>query len=293
MRIAVAIATTGRAATLRKCVELLAAQVRAPDAIWCCGATEDDIASVRDLTCVKAITSPKGCTIQRNALMHAIGDDADVVMFTDDDFLMHPTYLAHVETLFSSEPDLVIAHGVLTGDGIKTERGYTFEEAAEMLAPVDPPHPLQGSRRRVEGVYGCNMAVRLTTARAHGVTFDERLPLYAWQEDIDFGVRLTRHGRGLQTDALTGVHLGVKGGRTSGLRLGYSQVANIVYLARKGSLSIKTASLLIGRNCAANLVGSIRRNAKVDRRGRLRGNLIALTDVVIRRRVAPERILEL
>ncbi|AZO77314.1 hypothetical protein B5U98_17255 [Bosea sp. Tri-39] len=36
--------------------------------------------------------------------------------------------------------------------------------------------------------------------------------------------------------ALRGVHRAVKRGRTSGLRVGYSQIANTVYLARKGTM---------------------------------------------------------
>jgi len=49
---------------------------------------------------------------------------------------------------------------------------------------------------------------------------------------------------------------------------------------------------LAGRNLMANAARSFRPEPFVDRRGRLRGNMIALMDL-IRGRIAPERVLEL
>ena len=46
-------------------------------------------------------------------------------------------------------------------------------------------------------------------------------------------------------DRLAGVHMGAKGGRTSGRRLGYSQIANPVYLLRKKTIPPKLALRLI------------------------------------------------
>ena len=53
------------------------------------------------------------------------------------------------------------------------------------------------------------MAIRMSAAQ--GMRFDENLPLYGWQEDIDFTRRLGRHGRQVSTGAVTGVHLGGHG----------------------------------------------------------------------------------
>ena len=90
-----------------------------------------------------------------------------------------------------------------------------------------------------------------------------------------------------------GVHLGIKQGRTSGHQLGYSQVANPIYLFQKGSYTLGRAAGSVGRNMAANLVHSMwRPEPWIDRRGRLFGNARAVGDIV-RGRLAPERILEL
>jgi GT2 family glycosyltransferase len=118
--------------------------------------------------------------------------------------------------------------------------------------------------------------------------FDERLPLYAWLEDADFGARLRHRGRMGRVDALWGVHLGDKNGRERGRRLGYSQIANPIYLSRKGSLSWRFTLPLMARNLLANVARAARPEPHVDRVGRLAGNLVALWETLLGI-AAPER----
>jgi hypothetical protein len=122
--------------------------------------------------------------------------------------------------------------------------------------------------------------------------FDERLKLYAWQEDIDFAASLHDRGRVVKTFAFAGVHMGIKSGRTPGKRLGYSQVINPSYLARKGTMRVGFAAKLIIRNVVANHLKSLRPEPWVDRLGRAKGNWIGLADL-LRGRVTPERIEQL
>ena len=96
----------------------------------------------------------------------------------------------------------------------------------------------------------------------------------------------------MKSNRLRGVHLATKRGRTSGLRFGYSQVANQVYLRRKGVITTRLALQYGGRNVLANLRGLIRSEAYIDRRGRLLGNLYGLIDLA-RGRSSPLRILDL
>ena len=70
--------------------------------------------------------------------------------------------------------------------------------------------------REIRGAYGCNMAFR--TAEIGSVRFDERLPLYGWQEDLDFCGALRSSGRIVKTDIVWGVHLGTKRGKGSEVR---------------------------------------------------------------------------
>ena len=84
----------------------------------------------------------------------------------------------------------------------------------------------------------------------------------------------------------------MKEGRTPGRRLGYSQVANPLYLFGKGSYSLSRAARSVGRNVAMNAARSVRPEPYIDRRGRLGGNALAVFDL-LRGRLAPERVLDL
>ena len=102
---------------------------------------------------------------------------------------------------------------------------------------------------------------------------------------------LAPHGAILQVEGARGVHLGVKQGRSPGVQLGYAQVVNPLYLVRKqAGYPMGRALSHIGCNMAANLLRALRPEPWVDRRGRLRGNLQALADL-LRGRLEPERML--
>mgnify|MGYP001826870013 FL=1 len=132
----------------------------------------------------------------------------------------------------------------------------------------------------------------MSVVAAYELWFDEDLPLYSWLEDVDFSRRMARYGTLVKSGAMRGVHLGTKTGRTPGVRLGYSQIANPVYLLRKGSMTARHVLEMTSRNMLSNLVHSVRPPRYADFRGRLKGNLIALADLV-RGRVSPDRILDL
>jgi hypothetical protein len=89
-----------------------------------------------------------------------------------------------------------------------------------------------------------------------------------------------------------GVHLGAKSGHVSGLRFGYSQIANLICLIRKGTVPPRFALELMGRNVLANLIRSVWPAPYIDGCGRLKGNLLAVSHL-IRSRVTPEYILKL
>jgi hypothetical protein len=139
--------------------------------------------------------------------------------------------------------------------------------------------------------YGCNMVIRMTTLVATGVRFDELLPLYAWQEDTDFSRQMAPFGKIVRSASLTGIHLGTKQGRVSGVRFGYSQIANPVYLMRKGTMSVSFGSHIMARNLAGNFLRLLPPEPHIDRIGRLKGNFIAILDFM-RGRLSPGRILD-
>ena len=289
MRIAVGIASAGRPQLLRIIVEELTRQIRQADRIVICAPTADDTAGLTLDPQVEIILGPRGLTRQRNAILERVAA-FDVLQFFDDDFLPAPAYLAEVEHAFATEADIVMTTGHLVADGI-IGPGLAVDEARQRMATA-PPY---GSVARMEPIangYGCNMAVRLATVRHAQCRFDERLPLYGWLEDVDFSRQLAHHGRVVKIGAARGVHLGVKQGRQQGVRLGYSQIANPIYLARKGTCPWSRSLRIMSRNVAMNLARLLKPEPYVDRIGRASGNLRAIADLV-GGRLDPERILEL
>ena len=87
-----------------------------------------------------------------------------------------------------------------------------------------------------------------------------------------------------------GVHLGLKTGRVSGRRFGYSQVVNPIYLIRKGSVPALRAAAACHATSPPTLFRSLRPEPHVDRRGRLRGNLLGPCHV-LSGRIEPEHAL--
>ena len=118
---------------------------------------------------------------------------------------------------------------------------------------------------QINSPYGCNMAFRMETIE--GLHFDERLALYGWLEDLDFGLRAGKRGRMISTDLVWGVHLGVQGARSSGVRFGYSQVVNPWYLMIKGLITRVDACRRISRGLAGNAIKLVAsQKSHVDRR---------------------------
>lgn len=290
MRIAVGIATRGRAPILLETLAELDRQARPADRILVSHATPEDVAGVTDrFPGVEFLTGASGLPAQRNRILDAIGD-CDAVVFFDDDFLPAPGWLAVLEQVLRVRPDCAVATGVVLADGAKGP-GIAPADARAILAAA-PPVADALATAPAFNAYGCNMALRLAPLRAHAIRFDEALPLYAWYEDIDLSRRLLPHGAILRLLGAQGVHLGTKQGRVPGVRLGYSQVANPLYLARKGSFPWSHAIPSAARHCLINALKSLRPEAEVDRRGRLRGNLLALADL-LRARMRPDRVLDL
>ena len=285
----IGIATTGRAPILTPTLRAIAAQTRLPDLVILSAAAPEDVepGATEGLPFeTRVMIGPKGSCPQRNAIIETCGAD-DVVLFLDDDFLIAPDFLSRLEDLFTAHPDVAMITGTVLADGVRGP-GLTPAEGAEVLAGAPAPeHP--DAIRPVWAGYGCNVAVRMRPVLEHGLRFDEALPLYGWLEDVDFSGQIERHGRVVRASGLLGVHLGTKRARSPGHRLGYSQIANPVYLLRKKTIRRRHAFKLMRRNVLSNLVYTPKPRPWTDSRGRLIGNLHAFWDLA-RGRCHPERV---
>lgn len=285
MRIEVIFASTGRAEVLAQTIAQLGSQTRPPDRVLVVGAEESDLPRVGSSNLNTVLfTAPRGSCSQRNAGLDQIADHCEIVIFFDDDFIPADDYLERVEEVFDSDPEIVGLTGNLMADGAHTG-ALSFEQGLGILNRSERRPTMPDAS--TSWLYGCNMAVRYEAARH--LRFDEALPLYGWQEDVDYSSNLSKYGKLLRTSRLTGVHLGTLRGRTSGLRFGYSQIANVLYLRKKGTIRPSHGWPLMARNIISNMVLSLRPEPLIDRRGRLRGNIRAIKDLVLGR-LHPGRI---
>ena len=283
-RICVGIATCGRPQQLRIVVDHLRQQTLQPSNVILSCFSSDDAGELAARDDLLILYGPAGAARQRNVVLRNLPQGTDVVVFFDDDFLPHQDWLKNVVAAFRDDPSIVCITGNVIADGIKGP-GLTFEDAMQSLKK----HKAANSNWVIENYspYGCNMAFRRTAIE--DVWFDERLGLYAWLEDRDFGATVARGGgRVIKLGTAVGVHLGVKIGRVSGRKFGYSQVMNPAYLRAKGTMTTSQTIRQVLKNVGSNLKGSLQPEPFIDRRGRLLGNLIAVTDL-LRGRVTPQR----
>lgn len=290
---AVIISTRGRPSIVRSLVEQLAQQTRPPDHIFVIASRAEDIAGLNpNPDHVTLRVGRTGSALQRNDGLALAGARFSYIVFFDDDFVPSRFWLERMAGIFATRPDIVGLTGTVLADGTTTA-GIPLDEAQAMVRLRDSNG---GSSEVLRENFafgsnmGCNMAFRYSALG--DMTFDERLPLYAWLEDHDFRGQAERRGRVVRAEALWGVHLGHKQGRVRGVTLGYSQIANALYLAQKGTVPKPYLTKLVTRNLLINAVRSFSPEPFVDRRGRLLGNVLALADLV-RGRIAPERALEL
>jgi GT2 family glycosyltransferase len=288
--VAVVLASAGRPELLAEAVRTCSAQ---------CEVDFEGVVSVPDerslpgdrsvLDGWRIVTGVRGLAAQRNAALDALGGDVDLVAFFDDDAVLRSDYLAGAVRFFDDHPDVLGLTGNVLIDGATS--GEVDRAVADSALARSAARAASGGWRPTRELYGCNFVVRVSGA-PH-LRFDERLPLYSWLEDHDFARRLKRIGMLADVDDCVIVHRAASsGGRQAHVRLGYSQMMNPVYLARKGSFPLWLAAQQIFRPVAKNALLAVAGSSAAWRRERLRGNGKALCDIV-RGRITPERIVDL
>ena len=301
MRAFVVIATKGRAQEMRRLLDYLHKQTLQLDHIVVAGTQPSDIEGLSDhpliSRCGTVLISPKiGLTSQRNFGIETLEKKGLLTngrffcAFFDDDYRPADDWLEQANRRFD-QGDIVGLTGRILADGVR-RGGMTEDEAILFLNGTKAPeqHWADGTTEgNTNVVYGCNMAFADTVIKQ--IRFDETLPFYGWQEDRDYTGMACRIGKVIFYPNCRGVHLGVTSGRVSGVRFGYSQIANPIYLMKKGTMGVRVSMRFMLRALAANSVRSFGEHPIVDYRGRLRGNMRALRDLLYGR-LDPRRIAE-
>lgn len=287
MKIGIAIASRRRPNEIADILKLLDRQTAPPHRIVLSVTGLADLPSGLPADRVQVVIGPPGLCMQRNRALDALSTDCDVILFYDDDFIPSCRALEGVQTLFFSHPNIAAATGLVLQDGV-CKGGITLADALEIVRQFDALEPDPERIEETASTYGCNMAFRVSTVAT--MRFDERLPLYGWQEDVDFSARVRKIGNVVSTNLFAGVHRGVTGGRSPGRALGYSQIVNPAYLVAKGTMAPAYAAKLIVRNLVANHLRALYPEPHIDRAGRASGNWAGLFDL-LQRKYRPENIL--
>lgn len=271
---AVVIASAGRPDVLGETLASLAQQTSAPTLVVLSLSDRADIWTEAIAPEIVTVFGEKGSSLQRNRAIDILPDNIKYVSFLDDDVELEPFYLERINAFLNERTGYVVVDGLVLHDG-----DISRDEArAELRAQGKP----QDGFEDTVNAYGCNLTVHRKLAEK--VRFDERLRLYAWLEDADFTRRCLDHGGCARVLGAQLVHLRAAGGRVSGKRYGFAQIANSYYLSRKGQMSLIGLFLhhwlpAIG----SNALGALGGNPTIDRAGRLHGNLIALRRIIIGR----------
>lgn len=288
MKAFVIIATKGRAKETYVLLDYLAKQTLAASFIYLVGSEQKDVAGLERHPLFAAgkiaiLLSTAGLTIQRNTGLVALAPVVRelppqdwFVTFFDDDFRPAPNWLENAAKALQQDSTVVGITGNVLADGVNTEFGIAELDARQYIDGKKPAQTHWSSAAQtklLDGLYGCNMSYRGTVAGVE--RFDEHLPMYGWQEDWDYSSRAREFGSLILEPSCKGVHLGVSSGRTSGVRFGYSQISNPIFLLKKGSMSWSKASLLMSKNIVSNVVKTLLMVRIKDFPGRLRGNFLA------------------
>ncbi len=252
---------------------------------------EDVFPETREIAGVQVLTGPRGSSRQRNAALASITHQPECVLFIDDDVELDADYVRETLLCYRTQPSVAVvngrnlAHGrYRAGECDRRQARVLIAEARGQMA-VRRPEP--GAITPMATSYGCRMSMRGSLlGRVH---FDERLVLYGFLEDLDFALACRPFGTMVESVRALGVHLEVASGRLGGVRRGYSDVVNPLYVARKWA----------GYTMSRAILGSLRRTwtsaagaMSEGDRGRLRGNLLGWRDA-LRGKLEPEHILEL
>jgi len=283
--IAIIIATLGRKEIVEQTLSSLAVRKAVPHSVIVVGTDKNDLPDVPanlPFQLRLLIAPAKGSAIQRNFGIKELPPSIEFVAFLDDDMEVHDDYCAEVENVFRSSPDAAGFSGCILANG-----NIDRAAARQLLDSHQVPAGMPGFGfypKRWPGFYGCAMNIRRRWLDVE--QFDERLPLYAVGEDCEIGFRLSRHGFIGGSARCPVAHLATRSGRLSEVGVGYAQIINFLYFANKGVgfPKISTYFEKLVRLPLVNLFflsfPFLDGKNHVDRKGRFRGNLLAIFDVL-------------
>lgn len=189
---------------MARCLKHVAASTDLPDVVVV-DSSED--AETRDLVAsgshglpadrIRYLHSSPGLPHQRNVGLEAT--TTEFVHFIDDDSYVTPDYFARIMSTFAARPDAVAVGGLQLGAPLvaphwtkrlfllDTQPGRVSKAGANSLV-----YSVLDNPQEVDWLSGCAMSFR--TRAAVSTQFNDALPGYALGEDLEFCLRVSRHG---------------------------------------------------------------------------------------------------
>jgi GT2 family glycosyltransferase len=246
----------------------------------------------RNLPGVRVLVGTRGTCVQRNQALRSIEHRPECILFLDDDVELDHHYVREILACYRRHPSVAVVNGRNLAHGIFSAGTVDRALACRLIEDYRREHPKMqsaepGAVTPMSTTYGCRMSIRGSLLGK--VSFDERLVLYAFLEDLDFALQCRPSGTVVESVHALGVHLEVASGRMDQKRRGYAEVINPLYLwSKRTGFPLRKAVLGSARRTAINAVVAVReRESK-----QLAGNLLAWMDAA-RGRFHPEKILEL
>ena len=234
---------------------------------------------------VAVVTGSRGSCAQRNSALSFIRGECAAIFFFDDDVEVDCDYVGHMLAMLEKDSTIALAAGLNLGRGAVA--GSLDRDKAKGLITENKARPLGPEVETIRAAIACRMCLRGSLLGI--VRFDERLPLYGYQEDLDFSLQCRRHGRIVMNRRCLMVHIETTAGRMGSKRRGYSEVVNPFYIWSKRT----------GASLARVAAGSLRRTLRnafhlhtADGRRQFAGNLAGWLRLTTGR-ADPEYILRL
>jgi GT2 family glycosyltransferase len=162
---------------------------------------------------VMYVRTAPGVTLQRNTGVQAA--TGEIVVFIDDDALVHPAYLKCVHDRFASDPSVIGVGGVIWNEMRRSTPATAFRRFFTMTDNLRPRLTRSGDAGHlyecrgvveVQALSGSNMAFRRSIFADYGLAFDENLKGYGFGEDQLFCLQAGERGRLQQTDKALVMH---------------------------------------------------------------------------------------
>lgn len=202
MTISVIIPTYQRFEELRRCLQALASQMRAPDeVVVVVRDTDEETRGFLDRAKVNHpnlrianVTTPGQVSALNAGLVEAKGD---IIAFTDDDTVPHSDWLRLIEGHFQADPRIGAVGGrdwCYINNQLLGEKRLIVGKLFWFGLLMDNHHLGTGKPRQVDHLKGANMSFRKEALS--GIRFDERLRGRGAQSRNDLGVCLAVKRRG-------------------------------------------------------------------------------------------------